>query len=174
MRQNVLYVCNLIELMAVLLCKCHINKYHWIVHLKFYLFLVVLSLRCLVWAFSTCGKWGLFSSCSTSVSHCGGFSCGAQALGHAGCISCSSWALIAPWHMESSWIRDGTHVPCSESSLNHWTTRKVPKMVNFYVMWISYQFFFLMCYKEAQNEKEGTPCSWESLFIIPEKEKANA
>ena len=131
------------------------------------------SLRCLAWTFSTCGKWGLFSSCSTSVSHCGGFSRGAQALGHAGCISCSSWALIAPWHMESSWIRDGTHVPCSESSLNHWTTRKVPKMVNFYVMWISYQFF-LMRYKEAQNKKEGTPCSWESLSIIPEKEKANA
>ena len=38
MRQNVLYVCNLIELMVVLLCKCHINKYRWILHLKFYLF----------------------------------------------------------------------------------------------------------------------------------------
>ena len=44
MRQNVLYVCSLIELTVVLPCKCHISKYHWIVHLKFYLFLVVLSL----------------------------------------------------------------------------------------------------------------------------------
>ena len=39
MRQNVLYVCNLIELMVVLLCRCHINTYHWIVHLNFYLFI---------------------------------------------------------------------------------------------------------------------------------------
>ena len=39
MRQNVLYVCSLIELMVVLPCKCHISKYHWIVHLKFYLFI---------------------------------------------------------------------------------------------------------------------------------------
>ena len=34
--------------------------------------------------------------------------------------------------------------------------------------------FFLMCCKEAQNKKGGTPCPWESLFIIPEEEKANA
>ena len=44
--------------------------------------------------FSSFGEWGLLSSCSVLVSHCGGLSrCRAQALGHAGFSSCSSLAL---------------------------------------------------------------------------------
>ena len=31
------------------------------------------------------------------------------------------------YHVESSWIRDWTHVPCTgRQVLNHWTTREVP------------------------------------------------
>ena len=66
-----------------------------------YLFLAVLCLRCCVWAFSSCGKWGLCFRCGAQPSHCSGFSyCGAWALGvrpsvvvaH-GLSSCGSWAL---------------------------------------------------------------------------------
>ena len=35
--------------------------------------------------------------------------------------------LVAPRHVESSWTRDRTLVPCiGRWILNHWTTREVP------------------------------------------------
>ena len=37
--------------------------------------MVVLGLRCYAWAFSSCGEWGLLSSCEAWASHCGGFLC---------------------------------------------------------------------------------------------------
>ena len=41
--------------------------------------------------FSSCGEWGLLSSCSVRASHCGGFSCcEAEALGCMGFRSCST------------------------------------------------------------------------------------
>ena len=49
-----------------------LNKY--LFSLK-YLFLVVLGLHCYAWAFSSCGEWGLLSSCVARASHCGGFFC---------------------------------------------------------------------------------------------------
>ena len=37
--------------------------------------------------------------------------------------------LSAPLHVESSRIRDPTHVSCiSRQILNHWTTREVPEL----------------------------------------------
>ena len=42
--------------------------------------------------FSSCGEWGLLSSCGVRASHCGSFSCGAQAPGYAGFSSCGTWA----------------------------------------------------------------------------------
>lgn len=39
-----------------------------------YLFYVWLSLHCCTWAFSSCGKQGLLSSCRACAFHCGGFS----------------------------------------------------------------------------------------------------
>ena len=38
----------------------------------------------LLWLFSSCGQWGLFSHCGVQASHCIGFSCRAQALGCTG------------------------------------------------------------------------------------------
>ena len=39
--------------------------------------------------FSSCGKWGLLSSCGARASHCGDFSCcRVRALGHDGFSSC--------------------------------------------------------------------------------------
>ena len=33
---------------------------------------------------------------------------------------------VVPWHVESSWARDGTLVPCiGRQILNHWTTMEV-------------------------------------------------
>ena len=56
------------------------------------LFMAVLGLPfgaqapcCCTWAFSSCGKWELLSSCGARASHCSGFFCfGAQVLGHLG------------------------------------------------------------------------------------------
>ena len=63
--------------------------------------------------FSSCGEWGLLSSCGAQASHCGGFSCcGAQALEHVasvvwpmssrvcGLSSCDARA----WLSHSRWI----------------------------------------------------------------------
>ena len=103
-------------------------------------FLAVLGLHCRAQAFSSCGEWGLLSSCGARTSHCGGFSCcGAQALGRAGFSSCSLQALehrfcsrvclVALWHVGSSQTRDQTHVPCiGRWILNHRTTREVPSI----------------------------------------------
>ena len=56
-------------------------------------FLAALGLHCYTQAFSSCGKQGLLSSCSTWSSHWGTFShWQAQALEHAGFSSCETWA----------------------------------------------------------------------------------
>ena len=95
------------------------------IYLLIYLFLSAMGLHCCVWAFSSCGKRGLLSSCSMWTSHCYGFSCWeAQAL--------SVWAsvdvahgLSCPTHVGSSWTRDRTRVPCiGRRILNHWATRE--------------------------------------------------
>ena len=81
--------------------------------------------------FSSCRQWGLLSSCGVWASHCGGFSCcrvqvlgcvaqqlqflsfraQAQQLWHTG--------LVAPQHVGSSWIRDGTHISCISGLIIH-------------------------------------------------------
>ena len=58
---------------------------------SFFLYFWLCWIFVAVQAFSSCGKWGLLSSCCARVSHCGGFSCGAWALGH-GLSSCGTWA----------------------------------------------------------------------------------
>ena len=80
-----------------------------------------------------------FSSCGGRTSHCSGFShCRAQIPGHSGFSCCgsralecrlSSWrcsGLVASRHVESSWTKDQTHVPCiGRWILNHSTTREI-------------------------------------------------
>ena len=51
------------------------------------------------WAFSSCGKWGLHSSCGAQAPHCGGFSCWPQYLWHTD--------LVVPRLVESSQTRVG-------------------------------------------------------------------
>ena len=83
-----------------------------------YLFLGMLGLCCCAQAFSSYGMWRLLSRCSAWASHCGSFSCcKARALWCMDLSSCGTWAQwlqnicsVAPWHVESSWARDWTHV----------------------------------------------------------------
>ena len=54
--------------------------------------MTVLGLHCCAWAFSSCRKRGLLSSCGGKASYCGGFSCcGVWALGRLGFSSCGTW-----------------------------------------------------------------------------------
>ena len=84
------------------------------------------GLHCYERAFSTCGEWGLLSSCGTQASCCGGFfCCVAWAPWHAGFSGWGAWAsifvahglqsagspgwhlgLVVLQHVGSSWTRD--------------------------------------------------------------------
>ena len=71
-----------------------------------------------------------FHCCLQSLlraSHCGGFSFyAAQALGAQRLQYLWLSGLTAPWHVESSWARDRTRVPCTgRRILIHCTTREV-------------------------------------------------
>ena len=65
---------------------------------------------------SSCGEW---------ASQWGGFSCcAARALGCAG-SGVAAMSRVALRHVDSSWTRDWTHVPCIGMwTPNHWTTRE--------------------------------------------------
>ena len=90
----------------------------------------MLGLLCSEWAFFSCGEPGLLSSCGTWASHWGDFSCNEQALE---CMGFTGLAVLQ--HVGSSWIRDGTHVPCiGRWILNHWITREVPHPHLFFIM----------------------------------------
>ena len=59
----------------------------------FLVFLAVLGLLLLMWAFSGCSKWVLLPGCGAQDSHRRGFSCcWAQAGGCSGFRSCGTWA----------------------------------------------------------------------------------
>ena len=72
--------------------KCsNLIFWHWLFskNCMFYLFLLALGLCCCPWAFSSCGDWGLLSSCGVRAAHCSGFSCcRAWALEHVGFSNC--------------------------------------------------------------------------------------
>lgn len=76
------------------------------------------------WALSGCSKGGGHSPAGARGLTC--FHCGAWALG--------MWAQklwctgpMSPRHVESSWTKDQTSVPCiRRQTRNHWMTREVP------------------------------------------------
>ena len=96
--------------------------------------LVALGLRCCTWAFCSCREPGLLSGCGAQASHCGGFSCEAQALGAlasavAACRAQWLWHVgpVALQRVESSQTRDRTRVPCiGRRSVIHCTTKGSP------------------------------------------------
>ena len=77
-----------------------------------YLFLGVLGLCCCMQAFSSCGKWVLFSSCNAWTSHCGGFPCyRARSLGAGASVGVASlWRRLSCSAARGIFM-DRTHVP---------------------------------------------------------------
>ena len=99
---------------------------------SFYLFLTSLCLCCCVWAFSSCGKWGLLLVVVWELLIAVASLVAEATLGPTSFSSCC-WAqylwpigLAAPKHVESCWTRDGTHVPCiGWCILHHWAIKEV-------------------------------------------------
>ena len=97
-----------------------------------YLFLTSLCLCCCVWAFSSCGKWGLLLVVVWELLIAVASLVAEATLGPTSFSSCC-WAqylwpigLAAPKHVESCWMRDGTHVPCiGWWILHHWAIKEV-------------------------------------------------
>ena len=75
-----------------------------------YLFLPVLGLHCYTWAFFSCSKQGVFFVAVCRASHCGGFLLWSMGSG-AQPQELLGRGSVAPWHVGSSWTRDGTRVP---------------------------------------------------------------
>ena len=83
-----------------------------------YLFLVALSLHFCVGAFSSCSKWrllflavqGLLTVVAFSVAENRLSNCGSRALAQA--QELQFMGAVALQHMESSWTKDWTRVPC--------------------------------------------------------------
>ena len=116
-----------------------------------YIFLVALGLCCCVQTFSSCGEWGLLSVAvcwlliavaslvkllgagATVIAAHGLSSCGSRALKrvapavvHTGSVVVGQQALVAPQHVESTSIKDQTHIPCIGRQMSiHCTTREV-------------------------------------------------
>ena len=113
----------------------HVFIFKIINYLFIYFWLCESSLLCRL--FSSCGKWGILSSCSAWASHCGDLLQNSVSIECRGFSSCSVWAqqlqlpgsrawlrscsmgLVGPWHVRSSQIRDQTH-------LLHWQEDSLP------------------------------------------------
>ena len=91
-----------------------------------YLFLAALHLCCCMQAFSSFNEQGLLSSCSAWDSHRSGFSCcrAQLSVGVARGL-CGTGVQLLLGHMEASWTRDWTRLPCiGWQILNLWTSRE--------------------------------------------------
>ena len=67
--------------------------------LSFLIYFLVCWVFVTVWGFSSCGKWGLPSTCGTQASHCCGFSCcevWVQLLRHMGLLPRGMWNPSGP------------------------------------------------------------------------------
>ena len=77
---------------SLFLCLClPLSPSLFIMILLTYLFIGCTGSSWLAWAFSSCGKWGLLSSCSAQASRCSGSWCRAWVLKHK-LSSCDAWA----------------------------------------------------------------------------------
>ena len=84
----------------------------------FFYVLVALGLHDCAWPFSRCSEWGLVFAVECGLLWC----CWLLSLQSIGCRcmaprACGPWALVALWHVESSWTRDQTHVPCLDRQI---------------------------------------------------------
>ena len=92
------------------------------------LFLARLGLHCYAQTFSSCGAWGLLSSCNVQTSHYCDFSCcRVQALAYMVVSTVVAHRLSRPASRGIFLDQGRTHTPCiGRQALNHWTTRQVP------------------------------------------------
>ena len=108
-------------------------------------------------ALSLCSYARAFSSCSEWASQCSGLSCSrTQALEQ---VALAAWCTgsSALWPVESSRIRDRTHVPGIGRWIRyHWTTREV-------------LFHALYTTNSSSN-----PLTWVLLFFKPTDEETEA
>ena len=129
--------------------------------------MAALSVRCYTWAFSSCGKWRLLSSCGAWASHCSGFfCCRAWALE---CASSVVWntGLVALWHVGSSWTRDQPYVPCiGRDILNHWTTREV-LVFHFKFHLFELSTYFSSTFLNLLYTEPTIYCLWISIVLEP-------
>ena len=113
-----------------------------------------------MWAFSSCGKWGLLSSCSVWASHCSDFSCcGAQALECVGFSAGDAWVQFphATWKLP----RAGTEPVSPALAGRFLTTRSPEKSLTSYLkcpLWV-----VLRC----------CPCSQEQEGVFKQKHTWN-
>ena len=83
-------------------------------------------------------------------------SCSSRALGHR-LSNWATWALVAPWHVESSLGRDWTHVPCTGRwSPIHCT---IGEVLYYFVLFIFFSVHVLTCLAVR-----GTGSSFRSLL----------
>ena len=72
--------------------------------------------------------------------------------------------LVAPWHVESSWIRAWTHVPCiGRRILNHCATREAQRFAGLLLA----SWLLFSCNQKTRvrgEKKEMPPCSLPSTF----------
>ena len=102
--------------------------------------LAALGLHCCERGLSSCRDWGLLSSWGARTSRCRAWAPGPAGSSSRGSGEQQLWptgsraraqssrllGLVAPRHVESSRIKNGTHVPCTgKQILTHWTTREV-------------------------------------------------
>ena len=155
--------------------------YHFLKFLFVYLFLAALSRPCCMWAFHSCGEWGLLSSSSAQAAHRGGFFCyRAQALEPVGSVVWCT-GFIVPQHVESSQIRDQTRVLCiGWWVLIHWITREVlyillkrrstPSAVSVLSQWLTpYSFnfdFSLLSFCELLFWRSWSPQSGNQSYYV--------
>ena len=129
--------------------------------------MALLGLCCCPQAFSSCCKQGQLSSCGVWASRGVFFCCKAQAL-----MPKLQWlwytGLLAMWHVESSWTRDRTHVPCiGRWLLNHWTTWEVLYII-LTCSFVNLNFFFFVYLRSSGLCFLKTYCEsylWPSVIL---------
>ena len=117
------------------------------IYIYIFFFFAVLSRRCCLDFFSSCGKWGMLSSCGVWACHCSGFSLQSsgsrmhrlQQLWQVDSVvtapglqsTSSMWCtgIGAPWHVGSSQTRDQTCASCIGQG-GFFTTEPLGKPLN--------------------------------------------
>ena len=126
------------------------------------MFFAALGLHCCPWT---------LSSCSEQASHCGAFSCGAQALGHECFSRYCTWAqqlwckgLVALWHVGSSQPRIKLMSPAL--AVRFLTTGPPGKFTILYISDIMVYVFFFLTSLSVTVSRSTHPCCCKWHYFI--------